>query len=172
MKGLWNVEWSQQPRLSPWAGPPQRPTHSFHSSGWGWNIKPLLGTEGPPDGSSREELREGILYWEPVHFMATAGQWEVVEPGPGELSPGLPGAELSGKAYRRSLGHVCTIGSSLGGAGCVRGEPEWTVRCLSRRLMSGSLQISSTTSEWSLHSPGLSPCLDRMSAPILWTPGM
>ncbi len=41
-------------------------------------------------------------------------------PHPGALSLELPGAEQSGwKAYRRSLGHACTIASSPSGAGCL-----------------------------------------------------
>ncbi len=61
---------------------------------------PLLGTEGPSwRGAPEEARREEILYPETKHCPATAGQWEVIEPGPGELSPGLPGAERSGEKH-------------------------------------------------------------------------
>uniref|UniRef100_A0A672R0S2 Mitogen-activated protein kinase kinase kinase n=1 Tax=Sinocyclocheilus grahami TaxID=75366 RepID=A0A672R0S2_SINGR len=62
-----------------------------------------------------------------------------------------------------------------------RGGPQWSwicvrenqsgqclVSCDANRSTSAwpnSLQRSSTTSGWSLHPPGLSPCLDRISAP-------
>ncbi len=122
MKGLWNVEWSQQPRLSPWAGPPQRPTHSFHSSGWGWNIKPpawdrrSLLTGSSREGPSRRDIISGnhTLHGHrgAMRSSRTRSRWT--------LSRTPRSRAIRVKAYRRSLGHVCTIGSSLGGAGCVR----------------------------------------------------
>ncbi len=122
MKGLWNVEWSQQPRLSPWAGPPQRPTHSFHSSGWGWNIKPpawdrrSLLTGSSRGGPSRRDIISGnhTLHGHrgAMRSSRTRSRWT--------LSRTPRSRAIGVKAYRRSLGHVCTIGSSLGGAGCMR----------------------------------------------------
>ncbi len=51
---------------------------------------PCLGQKGP----SRRNIISGN------HTLpATAGQWEVVEPGPGKLSPVLPGAEPSGEKH-------------------------------------------------------------------------
>ncbi len=50
-----------------------------------------------------------------------------------------------------------------------QGELEGTVRCLSqltRPEPGQTLQVCFTTSRWSIHSPGLVPCLDRMPAPL------
>ncbi len=89
-----------------------------------------------------------------------------------------PGSRaIGGNAYRWSLGHICVIASSPRRAGCVRENQsgQWDVSRDANRstcAWPNSFYISSTTSGWSLHSPGLSPCLDRMSAPIFWAPGM
>ncbi len=160
-----------------WAPSEAKPTVSTVLVG-GEISSPLLGTEGPSWRGAPEEARwEGILCLGTIFCPATMGQWEVVESGSGELSPWLPGAERGGNAYRRSLGHICTIASNPGGAGCMRENQSglWDVSrdaIRSTCAWSNSLHFSSTTSGWSLHSPGLSPCLDRMSAPILWTPVM
>ncbi len=89
-----------------------------------------------------------------------------------------PGSRaIRGKKYRWSLGHVCTIASSPSGAGWVRENQRgqcnaWRVANRSICAWPKTLQIYFTTSGWSLHSPGLGPCLDRMSAPILRCPGI
>ncbi len=81
-------------------GPLRGQTHSFHSSGWGEILSPLLGTEGLYwQGAPEEARREGILNLGTILCPATMGQWEVVEPGPGKLSPGLLGAERSGEKH-------------------------------------------------------------------------
>ncbi len=98
---LWSGEWSQQPRLRPgsmsWAPSEAKPTVSTVLVA-GEISSPLLGTKGPSWRGAPEEARqEGILNLGTILCPATAGQWEVVEPGPSKLSPGLPGAERSGK---------------------------------------------------------------------------
>ncbi len=81
-------------------GPLRGQTHSFHSSGWGEILSPLFGTEGLYwQGAPEEAHREGILNLGTILCPATMGQWEVVEPGPGKLSPGLLGAERSGEKH-------------------------------------------------------------------------
>ncbi len=159
-------------------GPLRDQAHSFHSSGWGWNIEPpawdrrSLLTGSSRGGPSRRENRFG-----------------------NHTLPGHRGAiRSSGTRSRRTLSS--TPGSRAIGGKCVKmkprphlchriqserswmreGEPEWAVRRLSRckqihLCLADSFHISSTTSGWSLQSPGLSPCLDRMSAPMLWAPG-
>lgn len=54
------------------------------------------------------------------------------------------------------------------------GEPEWTTWCLlkCKQAWLNTLQICSTTLGWSLHSPGLNPCLITMSSPWLRYPRM
>ncbi len=73
---------------------------AFHSSGWGWSIKrPAWDRRSLLTGSSRGGPSRRDIYLGTILCPATAGQWEVVEPGPGKLSPGLPGAERSGKIH-------------------------------------------------------------------------
>ncbi len=128
--GEWSQHWVERPESMSWAPSEAKPTVSTVLIG-GEISSPLLGTEGPSwRGAPEEARREGILYMGTILCPATAGQWEVVEPGHGELSTGLPGVEQSGEMH------------------------------------------TDEASGWILHSPSLSPCLDRMSAPILWTPGM
>ncbi len=160
-------------------GPHKGQAHSFHSSGWGGNIEPpawdrrSLLTGSSKGGPSRRDIISGnhIL---PGHrgvmrSSRTRSQQTL------SRTPG--GRAIGGNAYRWSLGHVCTIASGPRGAGCVSENQsgQWDVSRDANRstcAWPNSLYISSTTSGWSLHSPGLSPCLDRMSAPILWAPGM
>ncbi len=125
-------------------GPLRGQVHSFHSSGWGWNIEPpawdrrSLLTESSRGGPSRRDIISGN-HTLPGH----RGQWKVVEPGPGELSPGLPGAERSGEMH--------TDEASVDSG-------QWDISRDANRstcAWPNSLYISSTTSGWSLYSPGL-----------------
>ncbi len=162
---LWSGEWSQQPRLrdlSLWAGPPQRQNYSFHSSGWGWNLE--------PPGWERRSLLTGSSRGPRAMKSSRTRSRQTLSRAPGSRV-------IRGNAYRRTLGHICTIASSPRGAGCVRENQsgQWDVSLDANRstcAWPNSLHINSTTSGWSLNSPGLSPCLDRMSVPILWTSGM
>lgn len=91
----------------------------------------------------------------------------------GELCPDklwleFRGAEQSGaKAIRSSLGHACTIASSPNGAGGMRenhrdsGSIPWRQTDLPLPNLHHYFWVRSN-----LHFPGLSPCLDRMSAHI------
>ncbi len=113
-----------------WAPSEVKPTVSTVLVG-GEISSPLHGTEGPSwRGAPEEACREGILYLGSLLCPATAGQWEVVEPG--ELSPGLPGAERWGKCTltkpRPRLHHRIQSRRSW----MYEREQEWTVRCLSR----------------------------------------
>ncbi len=87
----------------------------------------------------------------------------------GVLFAELPGAERSGKGVQTKpckpdvdlYPGIQRLWSYMG-----QGEPEGTVRCLSQLTWpepGQTLQVCFTTSRWSIHSPGLSPCLDRMS---------
>ncbi len=100
-------------------GPLRGQAHSFHSSGWGWNIEPpawdrrSLLTGSSKGGLSRRDIKSGN------HTLpATAGRWEVVEPGPGELSLGLPGTEWSGEMHADKASATYAP-SSPRGAGCM-----------------------------------------------------
>ncbi len=146
-------------------GPLRGQAHSFHSSGWGWNLEPptwdrrslLTGSSG--GGPSRRDIISGN-HTLPGH----RGAMKVVEPGPGKLSPGLPGAEQSREMHTDEvLGHICTIASSPRGAGCVRKNQsgQWDVSQDANRstcAWPNSLHINSTTSGWNLNS--------RASAPV------
>ncbi len=157
-----------------WAPSEAKPTVSTVLVG-GEISSPLLGTEGPSWRGAPEEARwEGILYLGTILWPATAGQWEVVKPGPGELSPGLPGAERSGEMHTdeatptsapsRPVRYGCMWEKQCG---------QWDVSRDANRstcAWPNSLHISSTTSGWSLHSPGFSPCLDRMSCSYIVDP--
>ncbi len=163
----------ERPESMSWAPSEAKPTVSTVLVG-GEISSPLLGTEGPSwRGAPEEACREGILNLGTILCPATAGQWKVIETGPGELSPGLPGADKSGKMHTDEASATSASSRPVREELDTWGKPEWTVRRLSRRKKFHScLHISSTTSGWSLYSPGLSPFLDRMSAPILWAPGM
>ncbi len=84
--GLNNLGWVYE--LDPLRGQ----AHSFYCSGLGWNIE-------PPAWAPEEARPDEILYLGSILCPAAMGQWEVVEPGPGKLSPGLPGAERSGEMH-------------------------------------------------------------------------
>ncbi len=81
-----------------------------------------------------------------------------------------PGSRaIGGKAYRRSSAtsapwHPAPV--ELDESERTRGD---IVRSLETQTVTWArpnfFQICSITSVWSIHSPGLSPCLDRMSAP-------
>ncbi len=89
----------ERPESMSWAPSEVKPTVSIVLDG-GEISSSLLGTEGPSwRGAPEEARREGMLNLWTILCPATAGQWEVVEPGPGELSPGLPGAERSGEKH-------------------------------------------------------------------------
>ncbi len=130
----------------------------------------LLGTEGPSWPGAPEERNHTL----PGH----RGAMRSSRTRSRRTLPRTPGSRaIGGNAYRRSLGHVCTIVSSPEGAGCMRENQsgQWDISRDANRCTCAwpnSLHISATTSRWSLHSPGLSPCLDRMSSSTLWTPGM
>ncbi len=153
--------------------------HSFHNSGRGWKIM--------PSACERRSLLTGISHGEPSRREIRSENH--TRPGQNGATSNsrtssrrtlsrTPGSRaIGGKAYRRSLGHVCTIASSPSGAGWVReyqrGQCDvWRVANRSTCAWPKTLQICFTTSGWSLHSPGLGPCLDRMSAPILRCPGI
>ncbi len=149
-------------------GPLRTQAHSLHSSGWRWNIKPpawdrrSLLTGSSRGGPSRRDIKSGN-HTLPGHrgAMRSSGtrSWRTHSRTPRSRA-------IRGNVYRQSLCHVCTIASSPRGAGCVSENQsgQWDVSRDANR--NSCLHISSTTSGWSLHSPGLSPCLDRMSAPI------
>ncbi len=89
-----------------------------------------------------------------------------------------PGSRaIGGKAYKRSLGHTCTMASSPSGAGWVREnqrgycEVSWDIN-KSTWARPNFYQICSITSVWSIHFLILSPYLERMSAPWLRYPGI
>ncbi len=174
--------WFQQPRLrdlSLWAGPPQRPSPQFPQFWLGVKYRaPCLGQKFPPDGElQRRPVEKGYDIWEPYSARPPRAMKSSRNRSQRTLSRTPGSRAISANAYRRSLGHVCTIVSSLRGAWCVRenqsvqGDVSQDAN-RSTCAWPNSLHINSTTSGWSLNSPGLSPCLDRMSAPILWTPGM
>ncbi len=102
--------------------PPKRPSPQFPQFWLGWNIKPPAWDRSLLTGAPEEARREGILYLGTILCPTTVGQWEVIEPGPGELSPGLPGAEQSGEMHKDEA-----LATSA-----PEGEPEWTVRRLSK----------------------------------------
>ncbi len=117
--GLKNLGWET------WVyelGPLRGQAHSFHSSGWGWNIKPpawdrrslLIGSS--VGGPSKRDIISGN------HTLP--GHREVMRSSRTRSRRTLsrtPGSRaIEGNAYRRSLGHVCTITSSPRVAGCVR----------------------------------------------------
>ncbi len=85
----------ERPESMSWAFSEAKPKVSTVLVG-GEISSPLLGTEGLSWwGAPEEACREGILYLGTILCPATAGQREVLEPGPGEHSPGLPGADWS-----------------------------------------------------------------------------
>ncbi len=117
--------WIESPKISIYTRgyelcPLRSHTHSFHNSERGWKIMPAA--------SERRSLLTGIPHGEPSR--REIGSENYTRPGPEQgfaiegphpcaLSLELPGAERSGKAYRRSLSHDCTIASSPSGAGCL-----------------------------------------------------
>ncbi len=115
-------------------------THSFPNSGQGWKKEPHALERGDPTG------------WEsPMQ----------------SLTPELPEVEQSGgKAYRQSLGHVCTMASSSIEFERTRRD---TVRYLEMQTSLRGLDQTSSKyapSPWWGASipPGLSPCRERISA--------
>ncbi len=83
-----------------------------------WCTPPVRGDPVSGRESPMESLIEGLPGPQTMDGPASTRLLTRDKPRPGELSPELPGAEQSGgKAYRRSLGHVCTMASSPSGAG-------------------------------------------------------
>ncbi len=127
--GLHNLGWET------WVyelGPLRGQAHSFHSSGWGWNIEPpawdrrSLLTGGSRGGPSRRDITSGN-HTLPSHRGAMRSSRTQYR----RTLSRTPGSRvIGGNSYRRSLGHVCTIASSPGGLR--EGESERTVRRLSQ----------------------------------------
>ncbi len=113
----------EKPESVSWAPSEAKPTVSTVLVG-GEISSPPLGTEGP----SWRGAPEGYYIWEPYSagpprgngISRTRSRWTL------SRTPGSRAIE--GNAYRRSLGHICTKRSWMR-----EGEPEWTVRRLSRR---------------------------------------
>ncbi len=133
LRELWNGVWSQHPQLRDqklWVVPHQGPHPQFLKlPGWEWMNEPPAWERGDPAG------------------------WESPKQS---LTPELP-KQSGGKAYRRRLGHVCTMESSPNGSGWVRENHKG--HCEVSRDANKStwaqpnfLQICSITSVWSFHS--------------------
>ncbi len=155
-------------------GPLRGQAHSFHSSGWGWNIEPpawdkmSLLTESSRGGPSRRDIISGN-HTLPGHrgAMRSSRTWSR------QTLSRTPGSRAVGEKPWPSLYHRVRSERSW----MREGEPEWTVRRLSRPKQIHLCLTKLPPYQlhhlgWNLHSLGLSPCLDRMSAPIFWTPGM
>ncbi len=114
-------------------GPFRGQAHSFHSSGWGWNIEPpAWDRRSLLKGSSRGgPLRRDIISGN--HTLAShRGAMRSSKTRSRRTISRTPGSRaIGGNAYRRSHAHVCTITSSP--IWMHVGETVWTVRCLSRR---------------------------------------
>ncbi len=88
-----------------------------------------------------------------------------------------PGSRaIGGKAYRRSLGHICTIMSSPRGPGMLEGESERTVRRLSRRkqihlCLERTPSISSPPPRGGAFIPRASAPVSTGCSPIFLVPG-
>ncbi len=154
-------------------------THSFHNSRQGWKMV--------PPARERRSRHTGISHGESSRRPTRAsnhgqhGQYGTTnnrQTSSQQTLSRTPGSRaIGGNAYRWSLGHICTIASSQIWAGWVRENQRG--QCEVSRDANKStwarpnfFQICSITSLWSIHSPGLSPCLYRMSAPWLRYPGM
>ncbi len=117
--GLYHLSWETGSyELCPLRGH----THIFHNSGRGCRMAPpacerrslLMGTsEGEP---SRREIRSEN-HTRPGQHGATNSRRT---PSRRTLIRTPGSRAIGGKAYRRSLGHVCTIASSPTGAGGIR----------------------------------------------------
>ncbi len=128
-------------------------THSFHNSGRGWRIIPStyerrsLLTGISHGESSRKEIRSEN-HTRPGQNRATSNSRT---PSQRTLSRTSGSRAIGGKAYRRSLGHVCTIASSPSGAGWVRENQRgqcdvWRVANRSTCSWPKTLQTCFTTS--------------------------
>ncbi len=152
LRELWTGGWSQQPRLRDrtlWAVPPQGPhpqppslrvgMHSVHPACERRSL--LTGiSQGEP---SRREIRSEN-HTRPGQNGATNSSRT---PSRRTLSR-TPGSRATGgKAYRRSLGHVCTMASSPSGAG-------WNREC-QRGHCAVSWVAKRSTWAWPKHSPYL-----------------
>ncbi len=182
MKGAleWRMVSTTSVESMGWAPTEAKPTVSIVLNG-GEISSPLLGTEGPSwRGAPEEARREGILNLGTILCPATVGQWEVVEPGPGKLSPGLPGAERSGETHTDKASATSApsgpVREELDAWGRIRVDSETSLETQTDPLVPGrtpSISASPPRGGASIpQPPNLSPCLDRISAPILWVPGM
>ncbi len=141
-------------------------TQNLHSSGWGCLLTGI--SHGEP---SRREIRSEN-HTQPGQNGATSNRRT---PSRHTLARTPGSRAIGGKVYRRSLGQVCTIASSPRGAGGVREnqrghcDVSWVAK-RSTWAWPKTLHICFTTLGWSIHSPGLGPCLDRMSAHTLSCP--
>ncbi len=154
-------------------GPLRGQDHSFHSSVWGWNIEPpawyrrSLLTGSSKGGLSRRDNKSGN-HTLPGHRGAIKSSRTQSR----RTLSRTPGTEWSGEMHADKASATYAPLRPRG-AGCVRENQILDSKMVfERKQIHSCLHISSTTSGWSLHSPSLSPCLDRMSAPIFWAPGM
>ncbi len=146
--------------LSLWDGPLRGQAHSFHSSGWGWNIEPPAWDrrsflmDSSRGGTSKRDIISGN-HTLPGHRGAMRSSRNrsrrTLSRAPGSRA-------IGGNAYRRSLFHVCTIACSPRGATRTRVDSETPIAMQTDPLVPGQTP--------SISAP---PPLDRMSAPILWT---
>ncbi len=141
-------------------------THSFHNSGGGKHHTSACERRSLLTGISHGELSRRETRSENHTRPGQNGATSTAGPHPGALSLEPPGA------YRRSLGHVCTIASSPSGAGWVReyqrGQCDvWWVANRSTCAWPKTLQICFTTSGWSSF-PGPRPLASTECLLLHW----
>ncbi len=142
-------------------GPLRTQAHSFHSSGWRWNIEPPAWDRRSPltgssrGGLSRRNIKSGN-HTLPGHrgAMRSSGTRSRRT-----LSRTPRSRAIGGNVYRQSLGHVCTIASSQRGAGCVSENQsgQWDVSQDANR---------STRASISAPPPRGGASIPRASAPV------
>ncbi len=173
--GLYNLVWET------WVyelGPLRGQAHSFHSSGWGWTLEPptrdkrSLLTGSSEGGPSRRDIISGN-HTLPGHHWAK----KVLEPGPGELSPGHPGAEQSREMHTDEASAMSApsrpVQEELDAWGRTRVHSETSLKTQTDPLVPcWTPSISTPPPLGGASIPRASARIDRMSAPILWTPGM
>ncbi len=133
-------------------------THNFHNTGRGWRIM--------PSACERRSLLTGVSHGEPS--MREIRSENHTRPGQNRATSNrrtpsqrilsrTPGSRvIGGKAYRRSLGQVCTIASSPSGAGWVKENQRrqcnvWRVANKSTWAWPKTLHICFTTSGSAQH---------------------
>ncbi len=142
-------------------GPLRGQAHSFHSSGWGWNIESsawnrrslLMGSSR--GGPSRRDIQSGN-HTLPGH----RGAMRSSRTRSRRTLSRTPGSRaIGGNVYRQRLGHVCTIASSPKGAGCESENQsgQWGVSREAER---------STRSSISAPPPRGGAFIPRASAPV------